>query len=169
MTHLGSEQAGETAATILVVDDDPATLLVCDKNLSAEGYTVLKATGSSEAFKLFAEHEGDVHLILTDIHLPPPGFQLSIENNPFPRVNGLELVDRLLASGRDLRVLLMSTSDEAELLSRGLIRSNLLFIRKPVQAETLLALVRQVLDGPPAVPDPGKPPVEGKNDVEWFG
>ena len=76
-------------ATILVVDDDPATLLVCRKNLCAEGYAVVQAAGSSEALKLFAEHDGAIHLVLTEIMLAPPGFQLSVENNPFPRVNGL--------------------------------------------------------------------------------
>ncbi len=169
MTHPRSEQTDKNAATILVVDDDPATLLVCRKKLSAEGYTVLQATGSSEAFKLFAEHDGPIHLVLTDIILPPPGFQLSVENNPFPRVNGVELVDRLLASGKELRVMLMSTSHEQELLPRGLIRNNLLFLQKPINTEILHAMVRQVLNGPPSVLDPEKSTISTKTDVEWFG
>lgn len=157
-----------SSTTILVVDDDPATLLVCRKNLCAEGYAVLQAAGSSEALKLFAEHDGTIHLVLTDIVLPPPGFQLSVENNPFPRVNGLELVGRLLASGKELRVMLMSASPEHELLSRGLIRNNVPFLRKPVTAETLLAMVQQVLSGPPPVLNPGKS-ASTKPEVEWFG
>ena len=44
MTHARSEQADMNAATILVVDDDPATLLVCRKKLSAEGFGVLQAS-----------------------------------------------------------------------------------------------------------------------------
>ena len=155
-------------ATILVVDDDPATLLVCRKNLCAEGYAVVQAAGSSEALKLFAEHDGAIHLVLTEIMLAPPGFQLSVENNPFPRVNGLELVDRLLRSGKELRVMVMSASPEQELLSRGLIRNNVPFLRKPINAETLLAMVRQVLSGPPSVLEAGKS-VSAKPAVEWFG
>ncbi|MGH7257448.1 MAG: response regulator [Nitrospiraceae bacterium] len=169
MAHPRSEQTGMNAATILVVDDDPATLLLCRKKLSAEGYAVLQAAGSSEALQLFAKHDGTIHLVLTDIILPPPGFQLSVENNPFPRVNGVELVDRLLASGKELRVMLMSTSSEQELLYRGLIRNNWLFLRKPINAETLHAMVRQVLNGPPSVFDTGKSTVSTKSDVEWFG
>lgn len=169
VTHSRSEQTGMNAATILVVDDDPATLLVCRRKLSAEGFGVLQAVGSSEALKLFAEHDGTIHLVLTDVTLSPPGFQLSVENNPFPRVNGLELVDRLLASGKELRVMLMSAIPEQELLSRGLLRNNMLFIRKPINADTLYAMVRQVLNGPPSVLDPGKSTASTKNQVEWFG
>jgi len=169
VTHSRSEQAGMSAATILVVDDDPATLLACHKKLSAEGFVVLQAVGSSEALKLFAEHESTIHLVLSDVTLPPPGFQLSVENNPFPRVNGLELVDRLLASGKELRVMLMSAIPEQDLLSRGLLRNNMLFIRKPINADTLYAMVRQILNGPPSVLDQGKSAASTKNEVEWFG
>jgi hypothetical protein len=35
------------AKTILVVDDDPSTVLICVKKLRAEGFTVLEAEGSS--------------------------------------------------------------------------------------------------------------------------
>jgi len=169
MTHPGSDQAGMNAATILVVDDDPATRLVCCTRLSANGYEVLQAAGSSEALKLFAEHDGTIHLVLSDVTLSPPGFQLSVENNPFPRVNGLELADRLLASGKELRVMLMSEIPEQELLSRGLLRNSMLFIRKPINADNLDAMVRQVLDGPPSVLDPGKSAGSTKKQFEWFG
>ena len=59
-------------------------------------------------------------------HLPPtPGFQLSVEKNPYPRVNGLEMVDRLLENKRDIRIILMSSTPGADLHSRGLIREGL--------------------------------------------
>ncbi len=95
-------------STILIVDDDPSTLLVSAKPLQDAGYTVLQAPGSSEALRLYAEHPNPVHLVLADIFLPPPGFQLSVEKNPYPRVNGLEMVERLLEGTRDLRIILMS-------------------------------------------------------------
>lgn len=155
------------AATILIVDDDPTTLLLCTKPLREAGYTVLQAPGSSEALKLYEEHLDPVHLILTDIFLPPPGFQLSVEKNPYPRVNGLDMVERLLEKKREIRIILMSGSPGPELHSRGLARDGLPFLQKPFTSEALLILVRQVLAGPPAAADTKKTTSSGKTEVEW--
>jgi CheY-like chemotaxis protein len=157
------------AATILIVDDDPTTLLLCTKPLQEAGYTVIQAPGSAEALKLYADHSTPIHLVLTDIFLPPPGFQLSVDKNPYPRVNGLEMIERILAGKRDIRIILMSGSPGPELRNRGLIRDGLPFLKKPFAGEALLALVRQVLTGPPAAADSQKAAHSGKGDVEWFG
>ena len=154
---------------VLIVDDDPSTVLLTAKSLKVAGFTVLEASGSSEALRLYAEQTPSVDLVLTDIFLPPPGFQLSVEKNPYPRVNGLEMVERLLEGRETVRVILMSSSPGPELHSRGLIREGLPFLRKPFTADALLALVRQVLAGPPAVADPKRSRSSGKSDVDWFG
>lgn len=155
-------------STILIVDDDPSILLLSAKPLQDAGYTILQATGSSEALRICAEHPRPVDLILADIFLPPPGFQLSLDNNPYPRVNGLEMVDRLLAGTRPLHVILMSSSPGPELRRRGLIRDGLPFLRKPFTTEALLALVGQVLAGPPPKADPKRSAPSEKGDIEWF-
>lgn len=156
-------------ATILIVDDDPSTLLLCAKPLREAGYAVLQAPGSAEALRLYEEHQGPIHLILTDIFLPPPGFQLSIEKNPYPRVNGLDMVERLLEGKRDIRIILMSSSPGLELRNRGLVRDGLPFLKKPFSGDALLTLVGQVLAGPPAAANPRKAAPTGKTDVEWVG
>jgi CheY-like chemotaxis protein len=153
---------------ILIVDDDPSTLLLSTKPLQDAGYTVLQAPGSSEALRLCNEQARPVDLILTDIFLPPPGFQLSVDNNPYPRVNGLEMIERLLEGKRTLRVILMSSSPGPELCRRGLIRDGLPFLKKPFATAALLTLVQQVLAGPPASADPKRLPPSGKGEVEWF-
>ncbi len=155
-------------STIVIVDDDPSTLLLSAKPLQDAGYSVLQAPGSSEALRLCAEHPTPVNLVVADIFLPPPGFQLSVDKNPYPRVNGLEMVERLLEEKQDIRVILMSSSPGSELRSRGLVRDGLPFLKKPFTAETLLALVQQVLAGPPATAAPKKSTPSRKDDVEWF-
>lgn len=163
---------GSTAtqdSVILLVDDDPSTLLLSAKPLKDAGYTVLQAPGSAEALRICAEYPRPVDLILADIFLPPPGFQLSVDKNPYPRVNGLDMVERLLEGKRTIRVILMSSSPASELQSRGLIRDGLPFLRKPFTAEALLELIGQVLVGPPAMPDPKKSASSGTGEVEWVG
>ncbi len=158
---------GTQRATILIVDDDPTTLLLAAKPLQDAGYTVLKAPGSAEALRLYAEHSTPIHLVLTDIFLPPPGFQLSVDKNPYPRVNGLDMVDRLLEGKREIRVILMSSTPSPELQSRGLVRDGLLFLKKPFTSEALLIIVRQALADPPTTPDTKKASPSGNSDVEW--
>jgi len=158
---------GIQRATLLIVDDDPSTLLLASKPLQDHEYTVLKAPGSAEALRLYAEHPTPIHLIVTDIFLPPPGFQLSVEKNPYPRVNGLELVDRLLERKREIRIILMSSTPGADLQSRGLIREGLPFLKKPFTSEALLTLIRETLAGPPATQGPVKPSASAKGEVEW--
>ncbi|MDR4479469.1 MAG: response regulator [Nitrospira sp.] len=158
---------GVPLATILIVDDDPTTLLLGSKPLRDAGYTVLQAPGSAEGLRLSAEHPKPIHLIIADVFLPPPGFQLSVEKNPYPRVNGLDMVERLLQDKREIRVILMSGSPGHELQNRGLVREGLPFLKKPFTSEALLSLVRQVLAGPPATPDPKNATRSGNGDVEW--
>lgn len=154
-------------ATILLVVDDPSTLLLASKPLQDQGYTVLQAPGSAEALRLYAEHPRPIHLVVTDIFLPPPGFQLSVEENPYPRVNGLEMVERLLEKKRDIRIILMSSTPGPDLQGRGLIREGLPFLKKPFTSDALLTLIRDTLAGPPATQGPTKPSASGKGEVEW--
>jgi CheY-like chemotaxis protein len=158
---------GTQPSTILIVDDDPTTLLLSAKPLRDAGYTVLQAPGSAEALRLYAEHPSPVHLVLADIFLPPPGFQLSVDTNPYPRVNGLEMIERLIEEKREIRVILMSSSSGSELHHRGLLRDGLRFLKKPFTGEELLTIVRDALAGAPAAADPKRAAHPGKSDVQW--
>jgi len=62
--------------TILVVDDELSVTKLCKTILQQTGFTVLDADGSSEALKICTQHKGPIDLLLTDLILPPPGFQL---------------------------------------------------------------------------------------------
>jgi CheY-like chemotaxis protein len=154
-------------ATILIVDDDPSTLVLASKPLQDHGYTVLKEPGSAEALRRYAEQPTPIHLVVTDIFLPPPSFQLSVEKNPYPRLNGLEMVERLLERKRDVRIILMSSTPAPDLQSRGLIREGLPFLKKPFTSEALLTIVHETLAGPPAAHGPAKPSASDKSEVEW--
>ena len=159
----------DSPPTVLLIDDDPSTLLLCRRQLERDGFVVLQAAGSSEALQLQADLPAPIHLVVTDVMLSPPHFQLSIANNPFPRVNGLELVDLLLDSKRTFRVIFMSTSSMEDLLSRGLLRANVSFLRKPFTAEAFGALVSAVLAGPPAAKHSQKHSPLPTKEVDWFG
>src|SRR3954466_11163463 len=90
----GDTNTTTSSATILVVDDEPAILGLCAAVLEPAGFTVLKAEGSSEALKICTQHTGAIDLLLTDLVLPPPGFQLASASNQFPHVHGHVLAVR---------------------------------------------------------------------------
>ena len=90
--------------TILVVDDELTITKLCKTILQQAGFSVLEADGSSEALKICTQHKGPIDLLLTDLILPPPGFQLASSTNQFPHVHGHELAVRALRIRKDLRM-----------------------------------------------------------------
>jgi DNA-binding NtrC family response regulator len=135
--------------TILVVDDELTITKLCKTILQQAGFSVLDADGSSEALKICTQHKGPIDLLLTDLILPPPGFQLASSTNQFPHVHGHELAVRALRMRKDLRVILMSGNIDQDLAGYGIRRGDLPFLAKPFEHQALVALVRQTLHAPP--------------------
>lgn len=166
--HIETHSASQT---ILVVDDELALTKLCTTILEGAGFTVLHADGSSDALKLCTQHEGPIDLLLTDLVLPPPGFQLASSTNQFPHVHGHELAVRAVRIRKDLRVILMSGNVEQELAGYGIRRGTLPFIPKPFEPNALVSLVKQTLHAPaPSLESlTEKPPGLVRPSDEWVG
>lgn len=155
-------------ATILVVSDESTHAAQCKSVLQAAGFTVLVTDGSSEALKVCTEHDGTIDLVLTDLILPPPGFQLASSDNQFPHVNGFDLAVRASAIRDGLRVILMCKDREKELTAHGISRTKIPVLSKPLDQANLTSFVQGVLTQPPPVLElPDQP--KAANDTEWFG
>ena len=156
--------------TILVVDDDPAIVTQSGNILKEAGFTVLQATGSSDALKLNKTHQGTIDLLVTDLVMPPPDFQLASGDNEFPHVHGHDLAIRMLKMRKGLHILLMSANIEKEIAGYGIRRGFLPILQKPFQPQALLDQVHQVLQSPPptveSLVDTGKG--GPKDGDEWF-
>lgn len=157
------------AKTILVVDDDPSTMLICVKTLRAEGFTVLEAEGSPEALKVLSTHQGPIDLLLTDLMLPPPGLQFAPTTNPYPRVHGHEIIQRALAMKKSFRVILMSSlsSDERKAYQTGI--DHVPFLQKPFSVEALMQLVHEALASAPLSYDDSVAKSIAKHGDRWYG
>ncbi len=155
-------------ATILVVDDEPSIVTLCKELLEQAGCKVLGAEGSSEALKLITQYKEPIDLLLIDLVLPPPGFQLASASNQFPHVNGHELAVRATMIRSGLRIILMSGNPDKELGSHGIKRGTLPFLPKPFERDRLIALVKNVL-AQPATTLGVETPARAANDAEWFG
>ena len=129
------ESPGETvrgSETILVVEDDQFVRELAAKVLSVCGYTVLQAGAGEEALDVLDEHEGEVHLLLTDVVLQG--------------MNGRELAEGLISRSPHTKVLYMSGYTGNAIVQHGVIEKGIEFIQKPFSPKSLAGKVRKVLD-----------------------
>ena len=138
--HQEGETAGEEKAappvaggdeTILLVEDEPALLVMTKRMLEKAGYQVLPAATPEAALQAAGVHRGALHLLITDVVMPG--------------MNGRELAERLQASHPGLRYLFMSGYTDDILAGRGILDRQINFLQKPFSAQTLSAKVREVL------------------------
>jgi two-component system cell cycle sensor histidine kinase/response regulator CckA len=118
--------------TILVVEDDPALRALSERVLESNGYTVLLARNGIEALAIASGHSGHIDMVATDVVMP--------------KMNGRPLVEKLLESRAEMRVLFMSGYTDDEVMRRGVIDGRTAFLQKPFTPVELARKVREVLD-----------------------
>jgi two-component system, OmpR family, response regulator ChvI len=88
-------------AIIMLIDDEPDTLLTYKTFLSSEGYAIEAFTDSKEALKHFVE-------------MDPSYFDLVVTDIRMPVLNGLQLHYRLTAISMSIKILFISALDAME-------------------------------------------------------
>jgi DNA-binding response OmpR family regulator len=126
-------QMGVTAATVLVVEDDPSLRLLCRVNLELEGYHVLEAETIGRAEEHLRHERIDV--LLLDLHVGER--------------HGLELLPLLREKYPSIGVCLLSGTSEVDPPKQEGIDH---FIRKPFDLDELSRTVRTLATGQPATP-----------------
>ena len=125
--------------TVLLVEDDPAVLKLARRMLDALGYRVVGAATPGEALDLAKSHEGQIHLLITDVVMP--------------EMSGRDLAAGLCGLFPRLRVLFMSGYTANVIAHRGVLDAGVHFVQKPFSREELAARVREALeDGKSAAP-----------------
>ncbi|MEW6266352.1 MAG: PAS domain S-box protein [Thermodesulfobacteriota bacterium] len=119
--------------TILIVEDEKQILDVGRAILEMYGYRVLAAQSPGEALVLAEKHEGDLHLLVTDVVMPI--------------MNGRELKERLEKIKPGVKCLFMSGYTANVVVHRGVLSEGFNFIQKPFSIKELAQKVRQTLDG----------------------
>jgi two-component system cell cycle sensor histidine kinase/response regulator CckA len=119
--------------TLLLVEDETGVRELTKDILLAQGYRVLVAQDGVEALQVAQEHEGPIHLLITDVVMP--------------RLGGRELADQLRSSRPKMRVLYTSGYTDNALVHHGVLDEGVHFLSKPFELEALAHKVRDVLDG----------------------
>ncbi len=120
--------------TVLVVEDDESIRKLVQKVLKAHGYTVLVAASGGDAEQVAGQHEGPIHLLMTDVILPG--------------LNGREVARRLTAARAGIRVLYLSGYTDDAIVHHGVLEPGVAFLQKPFAPAALSRKVREVLDSP---------------------
>ncbi len=119
--------------TVLLVEDEPSILEIGTIMLRRLGYTVLPAAGPREALDLARRHEGEIHLLITDVIMP--------------EMNGRELTDRILELHPRAKRLFMSGYTADAIAHHGVLDEGVHFLQKPFSLQDLAVHVRKALVG----------------------
>jgi PAS domain S-box-containing protein len=120
--------------TVLLAEDADPLRAVARQILKRNGYTVLEAPDGKAALDKAAEHDGPIHLLITDVIMP--------------EMSGRQLAERLRERRPELKVLFVSGYTDNAIIRHGVLEPGIAFLQKPFSPESLARKVREVLDLP---------------------
>jgi len=118
--------------TILLVEDEEPIRVLAVTALERCGYRVLPAGDGDAAMTLATDHDGPIHLLLSD--------------GVLSGVRVPELLRRFVAQRPDTRILLMSGYSQEAVFQHDIVAPNTAFLPKPFTIRQLTERVREVLD-----------------------
>ncbi len=121
------------SATVMVVEDDPGVKRLVCNILSGKGYKVLETRNVDHAIALAREHNGEIHLVLTDVIMPG--------------MNGPALYQKIVQYHPESRVLYMSGYTENIITRQGVLMEGIHFLEKPFSTRKLLKKIGEILTG----------------------
>jgi CheY-like chemotaxis protein len=129
----GTSQGDDvTPDHVLVVDDDPTVLAMMSRILDAAGYVTTRASNGLDALQRIRDHPRAFNAVVSDILMP--------------KLDGVELRERITHLRPSLPVVLLSGYSPPDLHSRG-IEPPCAVVPKPVPPERLVAIVRDCIAG----------------------
>jgi len=118
--------------TVLLAEDDAVVLGMVKAMLEAKGYFVLTAVDGEEALRVFAEHVGQIHLVLLDVIMP--------------KLGGRAVYEQLREKHPQLRFLFSSGYSMSAIHTNFVLDDGLVLLQKPFNRDDLWHTVRKVLD-----------------------
>jgi len=119
--------------TILLVEDEDGVRALIREVLQRHGYRVIDTRNGAEATQACERHEGEIHMLLTDVVLA--------------QATGTDLARQLIPMRPKMKVLFISGYTEEAIVHQGVLEEGTAFLQKPFTPNVLARKVREVLDG----------------------
>ena len=126
-------QRAPKGETVLVVEDEDALREVTRRIFARNGYNVITAANGPEALSVAGGHQGEIHLLVTDVVMP--------------HMLGKEVAEKMRVIRPEIEVLFMSGYARPVLTSQGRLDPNVALVEKPFSEADLMAMAGQVLNG----------------------
>jgi two-component system cell cycle sensor histidine kinase/response regulator CckA len=126
-----SPSSMEGSETVLLVEDEEYVRSLVRRALKAKGYKVLEAGNGQDALRIAEQHEGPIHLVITDVVMPG--------------ISGRELAERLTVFRPSTKIVYMSGYADDAILHHGVFKSGAALLQKPFTADALARKIREVL------------------------
>lgn len=123
---------GAPQKTVLVVEDEAPVRALIRKILTRRGYAVLVARDGLEAVETAAGHPEPIDLLVADLVMPG--------------LSGREVAERLRLARPGLATVFISGYTADEVVRRGIVDGEHVFLPKPFTPDALTRLVAEVLD-----------------------
>ena len=131
-TPAGRIASPSRSKTVLLVEDSDTVRELTRNILELTGYDVLEAGSPEDAIRLCESHEGEIHLLLTDVVMPG--------------MSGRDLSDRLRPGRPVMKVLYMSGYTDEAIVERGILDAGIHFIPKPFSPASMAQKILEVLN-----------------------
>jgi two-component system cell cycle sensor histidine kinase/response regulator CckA len=119
--------------TVLLVEDEDAVRSFAARALGQRGYHVLEASTGTEALEVFANYDGEVDLVVSDVVMP--------------EMDGPTLMKRLRADHPHLKIIFISGYAEDAFKKNLPANEEFSFLQKPFDLKELAAAVKAALQG----------------------
>ncbi|RMD95252.1 MAG: sigma-54-dependent Fis family transcriptional regulator [Calditrichaeota bacterium] len=116
--------------TILVIDDEPATLKVMQANLSREGFEVFTALDGLAALSILQQKEVDA--IIADYMMP--------------KLDGLSLLQKMRQNGMDIPTIIITAHGSIEHAVKAMQLGAENYLTKPINYDELLVVLNKCLE-----------------------
>jgi signal transduction histidine kinase len=115
---------------VLIVDDEPKTLLVSSDILALDGWRVSTAKDGREALEAFVRERHDV--LVTDLRMPQMG--------------GMELLEMVRSIDEDVPIVILTGYATLDTATRAVARGAFDYLTKPVDFDRLRATLKRALE-----------------------
>ncbi|MBF0468999.1 MAG: transporter substrate-binding domain-containing protein [Desulfamplus sp.] len=117
---------------ILLIEDEPMLLELTRLMLETIGYKVLSCAIPEEGIKMAEKHSEEIDLLITDVVMP--------------KMNGRELVEKILEIAPDISYLFISGYTANLIARHGILDKEPHFLQKPFSIDELSKKIRKILD-----------------------